>query len=51
MNKKELEDYQRKLRPWIPKHDVTMVDVVVSGYVDEVVYIVDGIILKMIASN
>jgi hypothetical protein len=51
MNKKELEDYQRSLKPWIPKCDVTMVDVVVCGLVDDVIYIVDGIIFKMIASN
>ena len=51
MTKKEIEDYQSKIKPWMEKHDVTMVDVVVSGYVDEVIYIVDDIILKMIASN
>ena len=49
MNKKELDDYQGNLKPWIPKCDVTMKDVVVSGYVDEVVYIVDDIIFKMIS--
>ena len=51
MNKQELEDYQENLKPWIPKCDVTMVDVVVCGLVDEAVYIADEIIFKMIASN
>ena len=50
MTKQEIAEYQSKLKPWIPKHDVTMVDVVVSGYVDQVVYTVDAIIFKMISA-
>lgn len=51
MNKKDIKEYQRSLKPWAPKHDVTMVDVIVSGYVDEAVYAVDAIIFKMIGNK
>jgi hypothetical protein len=51
MTNREISEYQNKLKPWVPKHDVTMKDVVVSGYVSEVVYIVDAIIFKLVAKG
>ena len=43
----EIKKYQKEMKHWIPKCDVTMKDVVVSGLVDDSVKIANNIIDKM----
>ena len=39
MTNKQIKEYQKEIKPWIPRCDVTMVDVVVCGLVDDSVKI------------
>ena len=48
MTKAEIKAYQKKIKRWIPKGDVTMKDVVVHGLVDHCVDIANESIKKMI---
>lgn len=47
MSPSEIEEYQKQIDPWVPGGDVTMVDVVIHGIVDECVNIANRAIDKM----
>jgi hypothetical protein len=47
MTDRELSNYLNSLKPWKEGYDVTCIDWVVSGYVNEVTDIIDDAINKM----